>query len=178
MIIILKKKGMKHISETLKVNSTITSLDITTYNNILSSKDKQIKIIEERLDDLVKKYGDKRRTELIQLDISKEDKETNQITPEDVVVILSQAGSIKRIPKSSFRTQRKGGKGIKTVDKAIMATIKTNTIDNLLLFSDKGKMYRILVDNIPTGTNVSKGTDINSLINLENNEKIVDKYCY
>ena len=147
--------------------------DIDGYNYTLSNEDAQMIIILNRLDDLVKKYGDKRRTELTQIEITKEDKEVATVIPEDVVVILSQTGDIKRIPKSSFRTQRKGGKGVKTADEAIMATIKTNTIDNLLLFSNKGKMYKLLVDKIPVGTNVSKGTSINTLIDLEPTEKVI-----
>ena len=147
--------------------------DIDGYNYTLSNKDAQMTIILNRLDDLVKKYGDKRRTELTQIEITKEDKEVATVIPEDVVVILSQTGDIKRIPKSSFRTQRKGGKGIKTADDAVMATIKTNTVDALLLFTNKGKMYRILVDKLPVGTNVSKGININTLINLEPTEKVI-----
>ena len=147
--------------------------DIDGYNYTLSNKDTQMIIILNRLDDLVKKYGDKRRTELTQVEITKEDKEVAAVIPEDVVVILSQTGDIKRIPKSSFRTQRKGGKGIKTADDAVMATIRTNTVDALLLFTDKGKMYRILVDKLPVGTNASKGANINTLINLEPTEKVI-----
>ena len=147
--------------------------DIDGYNYTLSNKDTQMIIILNRLDDLVKKYGDKRRTELTQVEITKEDKEVAAVIPEDVVVILSQTGDIKRIPKSSFRTQRKGGKGIKTADDAVMATIRTNTVDALLLFTDKGKMYRILVDKLPVGANASKGANINTLINLEPTEKVI-----
>ena len=147
--------------------------DIANYNDILSSHDRQKTIIRERLSEIVKKYGDARRTELAQIDIPKEEKEIAEVTPEDVVVMLSQTGDIKRIPKASFRTQRKGGKGVKTADDAVMATIRTNTIDALLLFTNKGKMYRIIVDNIPVGTNVSKGSNVSTLINLENDEKVI-----
>ena len=146
---------------------------INNFKNILASENKQISIIKDRLSDLVKKYGDKRRTELAQIEVPKEDKEIATVIPEDVVVILSQTGDIKKIPKVSFRTQRKGGKGVKTADDAIMATIKTNTIDALLLFTNKGKMYRMIVDNIPTGTNVSKGANVSTLINLEPDEKVI-----
>lgn len=161
--------------EKIELNEERTELNktIEEINKVLGSKDEQINIILNRLDTIVKKYGDKRRTEITQIEISKEDKEIETVVPEDVVVILSQTGDIKRIPKTSFRTQRKGGKGIKTADDAIMATIKTNTIDNLLLFSDKGKMYRILVDNLPIGTNVSKGANIGTLIKIEPDEKII-----
>ena len=147
--------------------------NIKEFNNILSSMTAKLQIIRERLQEIVKKYGDKRRTELTQIEIPKEEKEIAAVTPEDVVVMLSQTGDIKRIPKSSFRTQRKGGKGIKTADEAIMATIKTNTIDALLLFTNKGKMYRMIVDNIPVGTNISKGVNVSTLINLEPDEKVI-----
>ena len=89
------------------------------------------------------------------------------------MVILSKTGEIKRIAKTSFRTQRKGGKGVKSEDDAVLDTIATNTIDTLLVFTDAGKMYRLLVDNIPTGTNASKGVRIGTLINLEPNEKVI-----
>lgn len=147
--------------------------DIENYNNILSSNDKQKAIIRERLSDLVKKYGDKRRTELAQIEVPKEEKEIATVIPEDVVVMVSQTGDVKRIPKSSFRTQRRGGKGIKSEDDVNLTTIKTNTIDNLLIFTNKGKMYKILVDKLPVGTNVSKGQNIASLVSMDTDEKVV-----
>ena len=163
-----KLEGIELNNEKNKLLETIKEL-----NNILKSEQEQLNIILNRLDDLVKKYGDARRTELAQIEIPKEDKEIEAVIPEDVVVMLSQTGDIKRIPKSSFRTQKRNGKGIKTADDAVMATIKTNTIDALLLFTNKGKMYRIIVDNIPVGTNVSKGINVSSLINLDIDEKVI-----
>lgn len=147
--------------------------DIETYNKILGSEYEQINIIKDRLAEIVKKYGDARRTELAHIEIKPEEKEIETVTPEDVVVILSQTGEIKRVAKSSFRTQRKGGKGVKSEDDAVLDTIATNTIDTLLVFTDTGKMYRLLVDSIPAGTNASKGVRIGTLINLEPNEKVI-----
>lgn len=163
-----KLEGIELNNEKNKLLETIKEL-----NKILKSEQEQLNIILNRLDDLVKKYGDARRTELAQIEIPKEDKEIEAVIPEDVVVMLSQTGDIKRIPKSSFRTQKRNGKGIKTADDAVMATIRTNTIDALLLFTNKGKMYRIIVDNIPVGTNVSKGINVSSLINLDIDEKVI-----
>ena len=140
---------------------------------LLKSEELQIAEIRKRLESIVKKYGDARRTELTQIDIKPEEKEIETVTPEDVVVILSQTGEIKRVAKSSFRTQRKGGKGVKSEDDAVLDTIATNTIDTLLVFTDTGKMYRLLVDNVPAGTNASKGVRIGTLINLEPNEKVI-----
>jgi DNA gyrase subunit A len=147
--------------------------DIDEYNRVLGSEQVQIQIILDRLKKLVDKYGDTRRTELVQIDLPKDEKEIVTVVPEDVVVMLSQTGDIKRIPKSSFRTQRRNGKGVKSEDDAILASIKTNTIDNLLLFTNKGKMYKILVDKLPIGTNVSKGQNIASLIPIEIDEKVI-----
>jgi len=147
--------------------------DIDGYKYLLNNKDAQVSTIRTRLSDLVKKYGDKRRTELAQIDIPKEDKEIITVIPEDVVVMVSQTGDVKRIPKSSFRTQRRNGKGIKSEDDAILTTIKTNTIDNLLVFTNKGKMYKILVDKLPIGTNVSKGQNLASLVNMDADEKVI-----
>lgn len=145
---------------------------IENYNNILTNEKLQNELLKERIDTIVKKYGDNRKTELMQIDIKPEDKEIETVVPEDVVVVLSQSGDIKRIAKTSFKTQKRGGKGVKTIDDVVLDTIATNTIDNLLIFTNKGKMYRLLVDNIPIGTNISKGVKINSLINLEPNEEV------
>lgn len=147
--------------------------DIADLNDLLASDERQMKVIKERLETLVKKYGDARRTELTNVEVKPEEKEIATVVPKDVVVILSQTGEIKRIEKSSFRTQRKGGKGIKSEDDAVLDTIATNTIDTLLVFTDAGKMYRLLVDSVPAGTNASKGVRIGTLINLEPNEKVV-----
>jgi len=141
--------------------------------NILSTEDRQKDILKSRLSDLVKKYGDTRRTELTNIEIKPEDKEIEEVIPEDVVVILTQTGEIKRVPASSFKAQRRNGKGVKSKDEAIMSTISTNTIDNLLLFTKKGKMFKMVVDNVPIGTNVSKGINVNTLINIDQNDEVI-----
>ena len=101
---------------------------------------------------------------------SKEEKEIAFVEPEKCVVVMSKGGLIKRIPTASFRTQKRNGKGVKTQDDINSAVIRTNTIDSLMVFTDQGKMYRILVDNIPVGTNVSKGTSLHQLIEMQDNE--------
>lgn len=146
---------------------------IDMLGDILSHRDQQIQQIRDRLVTIVQKYGDDRRTELTQIEITKEEKEIETITPEDVVVIMTQTGEIKRIPKTSFKTQKRNGKGVKSEGDAILDTIATNTIDNLMIFTNKGKMYKLLVDTIPTGTNTSKGIGIGTLINLELDEKVI-----
>ena len=142
-------------------------------NRIIEAKLVRDSIIRDRLEAIVRKFGDARRTELTQIDIKPEEKEIIEVIPEDVVVILSQTGDIKRIPAKNFKVQRRNGKGVKNEGDAILDVISTNTIDNLMLFTSKGKMYRLLVDNVPAGTNASKGVNISSLLNIEPDEKVI-----
>ena len=129
--------------------------------------------LRKRLQTIVDKYGDDRRTELAQIEIPKEEKEIEEVVPVDVVVVTTQSGLIKKVPVANFKTQRKGGKGVKTTDDAIMSVIKTNTVDYMMFFTDAGKMYRTVVDNIPDGSNTTKGVPINTLVQLASNEKVI-----
>ena len=146
---------------------------ISTLEYGLNSKECQIQEIKNRLQNLVNKYGDARRTEIVHIEVPKEEKEIEEVVPEDCVVILSQTGEIKRVPSTSFKVQKRKGKGIKTENEVILDTIATNTIDTLMLFTNKGKMFRLLVDNLPIGTNISKGVPVGTLINLDNDEKVI-----
>ena len=121
--------------------------------------------------ELKSKYGDARRSTITQVATTKEEKEIEFVEPEKCVVIMTEGGLVKRIPSTSFRTQKRNGKGVKTQDDITHAVIRTNTIDSLMIFSNKGKMYRLLVNDIPVGTNVSKGQSVKSLINMETEEE-------
>lgn len=140
---------------------------------IMNNESEQLKIIVDRIENLVKTYKGKRTTEVTQIDITPEAKEIEAITPEDVVVVLSRTGEIKRVPAKSFKVQRKNGKGAKSADDAILDIISTNTIDTLMLFTNKGRMFRMLVDTIPSTTNTGKGVRVGSLISLESNESVM-----
>lgn len=100
---------------------------------------------------MIKKYGHGLLIELINIEFKTQDKIIEE------VILLSQAGNIKRIPRNSFKIQWKNGKGVKTKDDLIMSTISTNTIDNLLLLTKNVKMFKIILDEIPVGKNASKG---------------------
>lgn len=121
--------------------------------------------------ELKKAYGDTRRSTITQVASTKEEKEIEFVEPEKCVVIMTEGGLVKRIPATSFRTQKRNGKGVKTQDDITEAVIRTNTIDSLMIFSDKGKMYRLLVNDVLVGTNVSKGQSIKSLINMDMDEQ-------
>lgn len=155
-------------NEKADLKNLIEKLDALINNDCLQKTE-----LRERLSTIVKKYGDARKTELTHIEMKKEEKEIAEVIPEDVVVVTTQSGLIKKIPVASFRVQRKGGKGIKSNDDAILDVVKTNTIDTMMFFTNKGKMYRTVVDNIPNGTNVSKGTMISDLVKLGNDEKVI-----
>ena len=140
---------------------------------ILADEQHQEDTIRARLQEFVAKYGDARKTELAQIEVPKEEKEIEAVVPEDCVVFISQSGDIKRIPAAAFKLQKRNGKGVKSEDDAILDIISTNTIDTLMIFTDKGKMYKLLVDNLPVGTNVSKGVRISTLVNMEQDEKVI-----
>jgi len=141
---------------------------------ILSSKERQFEIIKDELDDLVKKYNDERRTEIVQTveNVTYED----MILEEDVVITISHLGFVKRISLNEYRTQNRGGKGITgavTKDEDFVEHLFiANTHDYILIFTDRGKCYWLKVYAIPTGSRISKGRPIINLIDIESGEKI------
>ena len=157
--------GLERIE--LQEEKTSLESELKSLNLILQNPTEELRI---RLSTLVKKYGDKRCTELTQITTPKEDKEIVYVEPEKCVVIMTDSGMIKRVPSTSFRTQKRNGKGVKTQDDITHAVIRTNTIDSLMIFSDKGKMYRLLVNDIPEGTNSTKGVNVKSLVSMETDE--------
>lgn len=168
-----KLAGLERIEiENEKANLLNTIKDLKAILSDLVSE------LRKRLEDLVKKYGDARRTELTQVNEqkTKEEKEVELVPPEKCVVVITESGMLKRIPATSFRAQRKGGKGVKTQDDITSMVIRTNTVDSLMIFTDKGKMYRLVVNNIPEGTNTSKGTPTRALIEMEANENVQTIY--
>ena len=127
--------------------------------------------LERIFNEIKTKYGDSRRTKITQIaEETKEEKEIAFVEPEKCVVVLTEGGCIKRIPTTSYRTQKRNGKGIKTQDDITNMILRTNTIDSLMIFTDRGKMYRLLVNDIPVGTNVSVGQSIKSLVAMDTDE--------
>lgn len=157
--------------EKIELDEEISGLqqDIDHFNAVLCNPDDEVWM---RLNDIVQKYGDDRRTELIQVVEPKdnEEKKIAAIPPEKVVVVLTEAGSIKRVAATSFRAQKRAGKGIKTQDEITSMVLRTNTVDSLMIFTDQGNMYRLIVDDIPEGTNTSKGMPVKALISMQPGE--------
>lgn len=171
-IVDMKLGKLAHL-EYVELNKTKQTLEniIDECNNVLSNNSKQKEILLERLKIFVNKFNFKRRTEVTQIEFSPKEKEIENVVPEECVVVITESGLIKRIPTKSYRTQKRSGVGIKNSDDIIKFVCRTNTIDTLMVFSSNAKMYRLIVDNIPEGTNASKGTPIQALINMETGEK-------
>lgn len=157
--------------EKVELNEEIEGLkaEIKHFNAVLANPLDELKV---RLRAIVSKYGDARRTELTQIAEPKdsEEKKIAAIPPEKCVVVLTEAGNIKRIAATSFRAQKRAGKGVKTQDEITSEVIRTNTVDSLMVFTDKGNMYRLIVDDIPEGTNTSKGMPVKALVSMEPGE--------
>ncbi len=142
--------------------------------SILASEKKIEAIIKEELEDLKKKYGDARRTEIVG-----EVEEFNLedlIADEDVVVTISHGGYIKRLPVSSYRKQKRGGKGasgaeVKEED-FIEHLFVASTKDYLLIFTDKGQAHWLKVYEIPQASRISKGKAIINLLQVSSEGKI------
>lgn len=143
-------------------------------NSLIESKNNRLDELIKRLDNLTKKYGDARRTEVQQIDLptTKAEKMKSAIIPQEVVVHILANNEIKRIPAEKYVPQHRNTKGVRTGKEVTLSIIKTNTTDYLLLFSNKGKMYRLLVDKIPESEVNTRGTDLTSLLNLADGEII------
>ena len=137
---------------------------------ILTNKEVRNKVLISKITQLRDTYGDARRTKLLNTDIPKQEKEVVVVEPKDCVVVVTKKNTIKRIDAKNFKAQKRNTTGVKTGD-IVLFSQKTNTQDTLMVFSSKGKMYRVLVDNIPESTNASNGTPISTLIEFENGEK-------
>lgn len=173
-IVDMKLGRLAHL-EVIELNKEKENLTSTISNceDVISNLNRRQEIFLDRFNTFIKKYPNPRKTQLTQIKMpsSKEEKEIINVEPEKCVVITTASGNIKRIPISSFRIQKRNGKGVKTQDDITDTIIRTNTIDSLLIFSNKGNVYRLLVNDIPEGTNTSKGQPITSLIEMLHGEK-------
>jgi len=142
---------------------------------ILSDKEKVLEIIREELTELKEKYNDERRTEIVLGGIGFLEDE-DLIPEEDIVITLTHQGYIKRLPASTYRTQRRGGRGIQGMgtneDDFVEHLLYTSTHDTILFFSNKGKVYRSKGYEIPEFSRTAKGLPIINLLQIEKDEWI------
>lgn len=147
---------------------------IKELKEILASEQLILNIIKNELLEIKEKYADKRRTE-IELNVEEINIE-DMIDEEDVVITLTHFGYIKRLPIDTYKSQRRGGKGIAAVttreEDFVERLIITSTHDYLLFFTNKGRVYKLNVYEIPEAKRQAKGTAIVNLLQLEANEQI------
>ena len=147
---------------------------IEKLKNILSNRALRMAIIKEELEEIRERYGDGRRTEIIQAesDFSVED----MIADEDMVITISHNGFIKRSPSSQWRRQRRGGRGVQGAttreDDFVEHLFIATSHDYILFFTDRGKCYWRKVHEIPQSGRLSRGRAIVNLIECESGEKV------
>lgn len=147
---------------------------IANYQEILADVNKVKAIVKQELLEIRNKYGDNRRSEIIEGSASMEDEDL--IAKEEIVVTLTSNGYFKRLPLDTYRVQNRGGRGIKGMsmneDDMIEQFVSMNTHDFLLVFTNKGRVYRMKGYNVPLGSRISKGIPIVNFLSLEKGEKV------
>ena len=147
---------------------------IAHLREILANEQLVLDIIKEELLEIKQKYGDERKTKIVAAegDINVED----LIKEEQTVVALTHFGYIKRMPIDTYRSQKRGGKGITGIstreEDFVKQIFTASTHDTILFFSNKGKLYRLRGYEIPEAGRTAKGTAIVNLLRLDNGEKI------
>ena len=152
-----------------------TMAAIADYEDILAKPERIDKIIYEELLEIQEKFGDERRTELMVGEVlSIEDEDL--IEEENVVVTLTHNGYIKRLPTSDFKAQNRGGRGVQGMgvhdDDFIEHLLTTSTHDELLFFTNVGKVYRMKAYEIPEYGRTAKGIPVINLLDISADEKI------
>ena len=141
--------------------------------SILGSTEVLNSVLIDELNEIKSNYGDARKTDVTNIIVKADEKDIQYVQPEEVVVVMTKAGNVKKIPAKSFKVQNRNGKGVKNQDDIILDVIRTNTIDTLMVFTALGKMYRLVVDQVPTGTNSSRGVAIHTLVKMEEHDKAI-----
>lgn len=143
--------------------------------DILAKPERVSQIIKEELDEVKRKFGDQRRTELMVGEVlSLEDEDL--IEESDVLITLSNKGYIKRLDQAEFTAQKRGGRGVQGTgvkdDDFVRELVSTSTHDHLLFFTNKGRVYRLKGYEIPEYGRTAKGLPIVNLLKLDEGESI------
>ena len=148
---------------------------IANYKHILESRENVIEVVVQELLEIKEKYGDERRTEISDASASIEDEAL--IPQKDIVITLTTNNYVKRMEADIFRTQHRGGRGVKGMstndEDNVSIMVHTHTHTDILFFSSLGRVYRLRGYMIPEGSRISKGLPIQNLLNLEKGEKIM-----
>ncbi len=162
--------------ERSKIEDELASLEnkIKDYNDILANRDRVYEIIKEEITAIRNKYADERRTEI--LSVSGEVDIEDLIPKEDCVLTMTRFGYVKRLAADTYRTQKRGGRGISGMSRreedVASEMFIINSHDYVLFFTNRGRVYRLKCYEIPEGTRTAKGMNIANLIPIASDEKV------
>lgn len=162
--------------ELAMIRETIAYLE-----DLLAHPTKILNVVNEELTKLKEKFGDQRKTRVFKSKVG-EFSEEQLIANEDVIITMSQSGYIKRLPRGTFKTQERGGKGVIGMttkeEDSIDMILSAQTHDNMLFFTDRGRVYQVRVWDIPETSRQAKGQAVVNLINIEATEKVTSVLTY
>ena len=148
---------------------------IAYLEDLLAHPEKILKVVKDELKKIRERYSDERRTRVYKQKVG-EFSEEDLVADEQTIVTVTQGGYVKRQAPASFRTQARGGKGVSGIttkeEDAVSHIFYTKTLDNLLFFTDKGRVFQIKVWEIPEASRTAKGQAIVNLINVDQGEKV------
>lgn len=170
----LKRLTHLQIDELRKEMQELVTL-IAHLEDLLAHHEKILDVIKTETQELRDKYGDARRTEIVASEVEKLEV-TDLIKEEDVVILLSKTGYIKRLATKLYKSQSRGGKGIMSASLIegdyIKQVFTTSTHDTVMFFTTLGKAYCIKAHEIPEAAKTSRGTHIKSLLQLDSSEEV------
>jgi DNA gyrase subunit A len=148
---------------------------IAYLEELLASPPKILAVIRADINEMAATYGDERRS-AIMYGISTEFTEADLVREEECVLLITQHGYVKRVPSTAYRAQRRGGKGVIGVmrkeEDVVYDIVTASSLDYVLFFSNKGKVYSERAFGIPEGVRAGKGTMIHAILNLDSDERI------
>lgn len=154
---------------------------IAECQTILKSPKRMLEIIQGELGELRKAYPQPRKTRVIASGL-KEFREEDLVPQEEIIITMSQDGYIKRMPSDTFKTQKRGGKGLMgselKEEDLVHQIIAANTHDNMLFFTDHGRVFQTKAYEIPVAARTSKGKSIHNFLTIPPDEKIISIVSY
>ncbi len=163
----LEKEKLLQERETLQIN-------IAKYRLILSTRDNMVAVVLTELDEIKDKFGDVRKTEISNQEANIDDE--SLIPEEEVIVSITKKGYVKRMSPDDFKTQNRGGKGVKGMktnqDDLVDMLVHTKTHTDILFFTNFGKVYRLRGHQIPEQQRTGKGMPIVNLLSLDKEENV------
>jgi len=169
--------------ERKKIEDELAELQklIAELEKILASESEILRVIREELEELKAKYGDERRTQIVANELGKFSEE--ELVPNEQVIVTLTAGNyIKRIPSNTYKSQGRGGKGIMGMttkeEDVVEHLVLTQNHDYMLFFTNKGRVFRLKVFEVPAASRTAKGQPVVNLLQLGQGEKVTSLVAF